>query len=222
MKSRIKIDSALAATAVLLTIFLFLNKKLFLNSPVAEGVLSVAGFILIIKGSLLRMAARGHKRAHSAQSGELVTSGPYQLIRNPMYLGTFFIGSGFVIMLWPIWFYPVFVAIFFLRFMKQVRFEEVFLSKQFGKAYEDYMKATPRFFPKWSLLPTKMSKGVFSWNEAFSTKEHRTLWLCLSGAVVCEIVQEKIVFNVFDPLGVTLTAAIVLSAILIATKVFYK
>ncbi len=75
---------------------------------------------------------------------ELVTSGPYRLVRHPIYTGiivaTF--GTGFVI---PFWF-----IVFFLMtatFIWRVRVEETLMTTQFPEQYPEYKKRT------WALVP---------------------------------------------------------------------
>ena len=78
------------------------------------------------------MLARGHKRAHSKDSHSLVTTGIYQLTRNPMYVGTFLIGTGFILMLWPLWGVVIFTPLFYWRFKGEVEKEEKLLEDNFG------------------------------------------------------------------------------------------
>src|SRR6476659_4446180 len=54
---------------------------------------------LLIGGSisLLGLALRGWAAGHIRKNAELATSGPYAFTRNPLYLGSFFLGLGFTI-----------------------------------------------------------------------------------------------------------------------------
>lgn len=213
MKKRIKIDSALLSFIIMLTGVLYLNKNFYSQgNVVADNVLDFLGFILILKGILFRMCARGYKKAHSKRSKSLVTSGPYSIVRNPMYLGSFLLGAGFVLMLWPWWSLPVFAWLFYLRFNKQVLKEEELLSNAFGQEYAAYCRKTARIFPSLKVLKKNNIKKIFNFNELFSTKEKRGLlgWPAL--AVVLESFQGMVVFgraDVFITVMIFINAAIV-------------
>ena len=138
MKKRIKIDSALLSFIIIITGFLFAFRGLYPLNPFLDDALDFLGFIVLLSGILLRMAARGHKKAHSKKSQALVTSGPYMLVRNPMYLGSFLMGAGFILIVWPWWSLPLFAVLFYIRFKKQVVKEEEFLEELTGRRYKAY------------------------------------------------------------------------------------
>jgi len=81
---------------------------------------------------------------------ELVISGLYNYVRNPMYVGVYlalighFLWFGF----WSLLVYAVVVGIAFNIFI--ISYEEPNLEKRFGAAYEDYCKRVPRWIPKLS------------------------------------------------------------------------
>ncbi|MCI0652343.1 MAG: isoprenylcysteine carboxylmethyltransferase family protein [Planctomycetes bacterium] len=85
-------------------------------------------------------------RAVIFEGHELVTRGPYRLVRHPVYSGVLALWLGAAIaqanlallLLWP-----VDAALFHL----QARQEERLLASKFGAAYERYAAATPRFLP---------------------------------------------------------------------------
>jgi len=167
---------------------------------------------LIMKGNLLRMTARGHKKNFSKKSEELVTSGPYSLVRNPMYLGSFLIGAGFVLEIWPWWCLPFFGWMFYMRFVRQVIKEEKVLNEQFGEKYAEYSKKVPRVFPSLKSLNKVKTNDIFNLNEMFSTNEKRGLagWLAL--AVILETFQELLVFGITN---ITSTVVVFISTIII-------
>ena len=53
------------------------------------------GIGYIIAGILIRLWSNGY----AIKNDKLTTSGPYAFVRNPLYLGTFLIAIGFVIVL---------------------------------------------------------------------------------------------------------------------------
>lgn len=148
MKKRIKINGVLTAVAVIicLVFFKFLLpswRDTFLNKSLAT-----IAFLFFLTGLTLRIFGRAYKIEFSSQGESLVASGPYTMVRNPMYLGSFLIGSSFTLLVGNPWIIAAFIVIFFIRFLPQVRLEEKHLLNKFGKAYEDYLAAVPRFIPK--------------------------------------------------------------------------
>ena len=168
------------------------------------------------------MWARGHKKAFSDNSGRLVTSGPYTIVRNPMYLGTFLIGSGFVLVAWPWWVWPLFAGFFYIRFKKQILSEEAILEKAFGAEYRNYCQKTPRIFPS-SIKMLKVDwKKNFNWNEVLSTKERHGLIAWPIMAFVLDCLQEKVIFGGVD---LRLTVIVFISAYIVfvlETLIFFK
>jgi len=135
MKERIKIDSSLLSIIIIVTGFLYFFPNLYPQNLILDDIFDFLGMICIFKGLLLRMAARGHKKAHSQRSKSLVMTGPYSLVRNPMYLGSFLLGVGFILIVWPWWSVPIFAALFYMRFKIQVGKEESFLQESFESEY---------------------------------------------------------------------------------------
>jgi protein-S-isoprenylcysteine O-methyltransferase Ste14 len=78
----------------------------------------------------------------------LVTSGPYQFIRHPIYTAFLLIlGSTlFISANWPVGL--AWVGMTVLEIISRVKFEETLLLEYFGDQYRDYMKRTGRLLPK--------------------------------------------------------------------------
>lgn len=86
------------------------------------------------------------------KSAEIVSSGPYSVSRNPLYvfstIGAIGIGAqtgSAIIAL-------IFGVLCYLAFSIVIRTEEKFLTQNFGQPYRDYLETVPRFFPKFSLF----------------------------------------------------------------------
>ncbi|MBU1997750.1 MAG: isoprenylcysteine carboxylmethyltransferase family protein [Candidatus Omnitrophica bacterium] len=198
MKKRIKIDSSILSFVIVLTGFLYVFPGLYSQSKGVDNALDILGILCIIKGVLIRMAARGHKKKFSKKGGDLVTSGLYSLVRNPMYLGSCSLGIGFVLLVWPWWSVPIFLWLFYIRFNKQVVKEEELLGELFGQKYKNYCKGTPRVFPSIKKCLEVKTKEIIDVKELFSTKEIRGLLTWPLLAVVLEYFQEKVVFKSAD------------------------
>jgi protein-S-isoprenylcysteine O-methyltransferase Ste14 len=77
----------------------------------------------------------------------LVASGPYQYVRNPIYLGVLFIflGHFFWFGYWNLLIYAGLSFVSVQMFI--VFYEEPTLRKKFGPAYEEYSRRVPRWIP---------------------------------------------------------------------------
>ena len=198
MKKRIQIDSSILSAIVILTGILYLFPKLYAQNRILDNIFDCLGLILILEGNFFRMAARGHKKSFSQKGNSLVTTGPYMLSRNPMYLGSFLIGSGFVLLVWPWWCLPIFAGLFYVRFNKQILKEEEHLQKHFGDQYRQYCDKVPRLFPSLKNLSVLNINDIINFEELFSTKEKRSLWGWIGLAVVLETFQEFLVLGYSD------------------------
>lgn len=98
-------------------------------------------------GQIFRVSARGYKSENSGSGRELIQGGPYAFVRNPMYLGIYFIGVGMVMVLFQWWVAGVFLLIFIMRYLPLVFKEEKKLTALFSKEYVDYCKGVPRLLP---------------------------------------------------------------------------
>jgi protein-S-isoprenylcysteine O-methyltransferase Ste14 len=79
---------------------------------------------------------------------ELVATGFYRYVRNPMYVGILLtlIGHFLWFGYWNLLIYAVVVAMSFNTFVAY--YEEPTLKRKFGAAYEDYLKQVPRWIPR--------------------------------------------------------------------------
>lgn len=146
MKKRIKINGVF----ILLTIFIcsfFIFRLIRNTTGTRDDLLEIIGMVLILLGQLLRVSSRGYKAEYSRAGHSLLTSGPYALIRNPMYLGIILIGSGVVLFVFHLWVFMIFALVFILRYVHVIIGEEKILLSAFGEEYKDYMRRVPRLLP---------------------------------------------------------------------------
>ena len=129
--------------------------RLFFRNNVNGGIgyyIELLGFSLILLGQIIRVSARGYKAEHSCESQALIQGGPYQVVRNPMYLGIFLIGLGVVLVVFKWWAAVIFVIIFIIRYIMLIYKEEEKLLTVFPEAYKDYCKRVPRILPSLSVM----------------------------------------------------------------------
>lgn len=152
MKKRLKINGFIMAGATLVIAFF---PRFFLqvySGGIREEILEALGFALILLGQIIRVSARGYKAEHSWDSQVLIQGGPYQVVRNPMYLGIFLIGLGVVLVIFRWWAVIVFVAVFIIRYILLIYKEEKKLYAMFPQAYPEYCRGVPRLFPALSSI----------------------------------------------------------------------
>jgi protein-S-isoprenylcysteine O-methyltransferase Ste14 len=135
------------------------------NAPVAGGVL------LVIAGLALRLWAVRHigviSRTRANRHGALLMTGPYGIVRNPLYCANWLLWTGFTLDSELIWMLPAAWLLFGLQYSAIVAWEETLMHEQFGSAYESYVKAVPRWIPTWRTLAGASSHPVFAWRSVF-------------------------------------------------------
>ncbi len=147
MKKRLKINGIIMASAAIVVVFF---PRFFFRNNISGGIeeyIEILGFSCILLGQIIRVSARGYKAEHSCESQALIQGGPYQIVRNPMYLGIFLIGLGVVLAVFKWWAVVIFVAVFIIRYIKLIYKEEKKLLSLFPGSYRDYCKKVPRILP---------------------------------------------------------------------------
>ncbi len=222
MKTRIKIDTAILCGIIIFTGLAYKFSSAHPPDIYTDGIFSAVGFFVILCGVFLRMVARGYKKAHSQGGHGLVVGGPYQLVRNPMYFGSFLLGTGFVLILWPWWSLPVFAYIFYLRFIRQIKKEEVYLSSTFGQSYEEYLTKVPRLFPDFKVTKNIKFSELFPFRLGWSTKEKWGLAGWPAFALFLDLLQENTVYGAYNMIQGASIFALSVVVFLFMLGVLYK
>ncbi|MDD5731034.1 MAG: isoprenylcysteine carboxylmethyltransferase family protein [Candidatus Omnitrophica bacterium] len=184
MKKRLKINGVIIFFAVLLV--LKFPGVFFRNGQggFAEEIAKVFGFSFILLGQLFRVSARGYKSENSQNGASLIQGGPYNLVRNPMYLGILLIGLGVVLLLFQWWVSCVFLSIFVIRYILLIFQEEKKLESVFGKDYEKYKTMVPRLFPSPACLAKKEIAEYLPLRLSWVKKELNSIFPVLAAALV--------------------------------------
>jgi protein-S-isoprenylcysteine O-methyltransferase Ste14 len=165
--------------------WLFRHRTL-LPLPVAVAILTLrvgqtppstalvaAGVALTGLGELLRLWGVHHigaiSRTRSDRLGPLVASGPFALLRNPLYVGNIALWVGFALTARLVWLSPVLVLLLGLEYHAIVRWEERLLESRLREAYREYASRVPRWLPTFNRGARKeRGEKDFSASSAFS------------------------------------------------------
>lgn len=79
---------------------------------------------------------------------ELVVTGLYRYVRNPIYVSVLIILIGYLLWFKTIWMLAYAVLVFLIFHLFITLYEEPTLKKKFGAAYENYCKSVPRWIPR--------------------------------------------------------------------------
>jgi protein-S-isoprenylcysteine O-methyltransferase Ste14 len=119
---------------------------------VATPAVIVVGALAAAIGMVLRVwgaAFLGYGIVHHAdmQSGAVMAEGPFRYVRNPLYLGGWFMMLAICLLMTPsgALFTMALVTFFYLRLILG---EEAFLAAKLGDPYKEYLRATPRLVPR--------------------------------------------------------------------------
>jgi protein-S-isoprenylcysteine O-methyltransferase Ste14 len=148
------------------------------------------GGLLIVIGEWVRLAgvaaAGTTTRRRSRNVQRLVTYGVFGWVRNPLYVGNFFIWMGFVVISGVLWFLPVAILIFAAEYTLIVAYEEGVLESIFGEEYLSYKASTPRWLPR---PPAVRESGPQDWREAWRSEV--STFIQYAALVVIFIIKQR-------------------------------
>lgn len=135
------------------TPFPFLFAMVLFARPTPATLLS--GVVLTLLGESLRFWGVAYAGCLTRVTGgvgapEVVISGPFSYVRNPLYIGNILMYTGVGLManaLTP-WLVLVAFVYFIFQYSLIVSLEEEFLEKEFGEGYREFKNNVPRFFPR--------------------------------------------------------------------------
>lgn len=169
-RSRVPLGFALAAL------------YLWLANPLAISLLF--GTLFIVPGLLIRALASGHVEKNE----RLATTGPYAYTRNPLYLGSFIMASGFALAARSLWIAAILIVMFVAIYMPVIRAEEAFLAQHFPE-FAEYARRVPRLAP--NPAPSGKQHWAFSWNLY---RKHREYNASLGAAAIMAALVAKLLW----------------------------
>jgi protein-S-isoprenylcysteine O-methyltransferase Ste14 len=156
------------------------------GSKSASPFLVGAGVAITIVGELIRLWGVDHigaiSRTRSERLGPLVASGPFALVRNPLYVGNILLWVGFAIAARMLWLAPIILVLLALEYHAIVRWEETLLESRLGQAYREYAARVPRWIPSFNRGDRGLRRATegFSWRATLFS-ERGTLLAIVAG-----------------------------------------
>lgn len=163
-----------------------------------EGICLVVSFLgLGIRVFTIGHAPRGTSGRNTKQqvADSLNMSGAYSVVRNPLYLGNFFMGLGFALFphLW--WLVLLYVLVFCVYYERIIFAEEEYLNGKFGDQYVEWANKVPAFIPKFSNY--KNPELAFSLKNVLK-REYNGLFCLISVMFLLEIAGDIIYTRKFE------------------------
>lgn len=130
---------------------------LFALTSRAGMAAAVIGMSAAMVGMLVRLYASGH----IMKNRELAKTGPYAVVRHPLYTGNILLVMGFAVANQSLWAIPLAVAFFWFYYPPAIEYEDRKLLGIFGQSWRDWAGRTPALMPKLSRLKF-MASGQWS------------------------------------------------------------
>ena len=151
----------------------------------------IIGGIIVLAGEGIRVWASGHL----IRNEEVVTSGPYAYLRDPLYLGRVLLLIGFCTMSWGYsWIILLLgLGVFFFNYMpRKYRKEMARLENLFGEEYKLYASYTHGLLPRLRPYPKAKKRP---WRFELFWNENREQYFLLGTVVFFLLVVGRIIYS---------------------------
>ncbi len=139
----------------------------------------IIGIILIVVGEGIRIWAAGHLQKNEI----LTTTGPYAYVKNPLYIGTILITTGFCIFADQIYLLAAVTFAFCFHYIPyKKRVEGDRLKKVFGDRFDDYDQKVPDYIPR--STPYSNEKGSWQFKCFIENSEEGILLIIIAGIIL--------------------------------------
>jgi len=136
-----KLRGALIAPAYIFTFFCTYRET-------EHGMVLSLGLALFAIGLFLRIWSQMHLHYRLKEHKILTLTGPYSIVRNPIYIGNTLILVGTTLIAELVWFAPVMLLACMITYALTVRYEERHLSEKYGEPYREFLTKIPRWVPR--------------------------------------------------------------------------
>ncbi|MDD5326316.1 MAG: isoprenylcysteine carboxylmethyltransferase family protein [Phycisphaerae bacterium] len=198
----------------LLTIGLFLIAMRTLSSAQSKNnqdlVWEGISFAISLFGLAIRFYIAGEipkgtsgRTTNKPKARSLNTTGMYSVVRNPLYLGNFFVWFGFSMFPHSLFLVIILTFLFFIYYKLIILAEEKVLREKFGSAFDEWAQKTPALFPRFRNW--RKASLPFSLKAAIK-REYSTFFAIIAAFTCLEIGEDffRVGKLVFDPVWTTI------------------
>jgi protein-S-isoprenylcysteine O-methyltransferase Ste14 len=143
--------------------------------PAANPVMLWVGVGLTALGEAARLWGVHHigtvSRTRTDRLGPLISTGPFAIVRNPLYLGNIALWVGFALVARLPWMALLAALLLGAEYHAIVRWEETLLEARLGEVYRRYAARVPRWIPKTSREASGTESQVLSPASSFTWPE---------------------------------------------------
>lgn len=153
------------------------------------------GAAIAVFGLMIRAWASGYLKKNL----ELTATGPYARTRNPLYLGTFILGTGIAISSGALWFVALFMALYLFIYVPVMLAEAETLTKLFPAEYEAYSRSVPLFLPRLTPYRAEIAEKSEQAERRFAISQylkHREYRAAIGLVAVYALLAAKLLFIV--------------------------
>lgn len=123
-----------------------MNSSIQILLTIFSGILAIASVWLGLS-AVKTLGKQWNIKAQIIEGHELITTGPYKIVRHPIYSALFglLIVTGYSIT--QLWAFIIAIVFYFIGTIFRTRVEEQLLIQHFGDQYEKYKKKVPAIIP---------------------------------------------------------------------------
>lgn len=161
------------------------------------SIFTGAGIGLMLLGQCIRLWGISHMgpdaRSSTAVVRKLIYTGPYELSRNPLYIGNIIIFIGLATASGGPLFAVQVGALFVAYFNLIVRFEEDFLERRLGEIYRSYRNRVPRWLGESAPVHAATPKRAIEDRAQITLRAERTTMVLIAVVSVLIVIRAVIV-----------------------------
>lgn len=146
-RSRVRHSQGFALFIVLLILGTYTKEA---DYPAFYETMEWVGYLLVALGFSTRVFSSLY--IGGRKNDQLIADGPFSVVRNPLYVGSFFAFLGIGLQSGSMVLTAIIAGSFIVYYPFVIRKEELFLTEKFGESYRAYQRSVPRWIPnvkKW-------------------------------------------------------------------------
>ncbi|MCC6696069.1 MAG: isoprenylcysteine carboxylmethyltransferase family protein [Candidatus Hydrogenedentes bacterium] len=121
---------------------------LFVGETEWDALIWPVGLVFFFLGVAIRVWAQTHLHYRLRVRKSLTTTGPYMLVRNPIYIANTTMLLALTVLSELLWLLPVMFVWCVLVYSFVIRREERHLLEKYGEPYREFMARVPRWVPR--------------------------------------------------------------------------